>query len=95
MPHFVLRCTDSESAAELRPLHREAHLAHVRGSGMTRLAGRLKDTAGEVTGSLLIVEAADAAAAEAFSLADPFRRLGVYKSVEIVPFEMSFVDMPA
>lgn len=95
MPHFVLKCRDSEIAGELRPLHREAHLAHIRGSGMTRLAGRLQDAEGAVTGSLLIVEAIDAQAAEDFSRADPFRRWGVYQSVEIIPFDMSLVDFPA
>lgn len=95
MPYFVLRCTDSENATELRPLHRPEHLAHVRGSGVVRIAGRMLDGAGSVIGSLLIVEVADAAAAEAFSMADPFRRLGVYSAVEIVPFDMSFVDLPS
>lgn len=95
MPHFVLHCIDSESAAALRPVHREAHLAHVTGSGKTRIAGRLQNADGEVIGSLLIIEAENAQAANAFSLADPFRQLGVWRSVEITPYDMSFVDLPA
>lgn len=94
MPHFVLHCIDGPEAAELRPIHRPAHLDHVRGSGMVRVAGRLTDEAGAVIGSLLIVEAQGIDDARSFSREDPFTRVGVYKSVEISPFLMSHVDMP-
>jgi uncharacterized protein len=95
MPYFVLRCTDSDQAPELRPVHRPAHLDHITGSGVVRIAGRMLDATGGIVGSLLIVETKDAEAVEAFSLADPFRRSGVYSAVEIVPYDMSFVDLPS
>jgi uncharacterized protein len=95
MPHFVVYCIDSDRAADLRPQHRPAHLDHLRGSGMVRLAGPMSDDAGKTIGSLLIVEADDLAAARAFSEADPFRKLGVYQSVDIHPFAISVLDLPA
>jgi uncharacterized protein YciI len=94
MPFFVLRGIDGQDVAATRADYREAHLAHVRGSGKTRIAGPLTDAAGEVCGSLLIVEAGDLAEAEAFSAADPYRRAGVWSSVEILPFRMTYVDLP-
>ena len=95
MPQFVLYCVDSDRGAELRPQHRPSHLEYIRGSGMVRLAGPMSDAAGKTIGSLLIVEAEDMAAAQAFSEGDPFRKLGVYQSVEINPFVISHFDMPA
>lgn len=94
MPFFVLRCVDVEGSATARSAHREAHLAHVRGSGKTRVAGPLTDESDTVCGSLLIIEAADLAEARAFSEADPYRRAGVYASVEILPFRMTYVELP-
>jgi uncharacterized protein YciI len=39
-------------------------------------------------GSMLIVEAADLAAAKAFSAADPYTTAGLFESVEIRPFRV-------
>jgi uncharacterized protein YciI len=94
MPHFVLHCLDNDNSGELRPVLREAHLAHVRGSGITRLAGPLLDAHDAPIGSLLIVEADNLGAARAFSQADPYRIGGVFRSVEITPMRLSFVDLP-
>ena len=95
MPQFVLYCLDGEEGAELRAQHRPSHLEHVRGSGLVRIAGPMLDAEGKPVGSLLIVEADDIEAARAFSAADPFSKVGVFASVDIKPFNMSFVDMPA
>ena len=95
MPHYVLHCIDGEKGAQLRPLVRESHLAHVRGSGLVRLAGPLLNDSGSPIGSLLIVETADLAAAQAFADADPYRVEGVFASVGITPINLSYVDMPA
>jgi uncharacterized protein YciI len=93
MAFFVIRCVDVEGSAELRAQHREAHLGHVRGSGKSRIAGPLLDEAEAVRGSLLIIEAADLADAQAFSDIDPYRHAGVWSSVEITPFRMTYVDL--
>lgn len=93
MPHFVLRCIDGDLAEELRPFHRAAHVEHVRGTGVTRVAGPLLDDSGKTIGSMLIIEVEDLAAANAFSQADPFRSHGVFKSVEVTSFRMTYVDL--
>lgn len=94
VPHFVLNCRDAKGSAEIRPLHRDAHVAHVRGSGIVRIAGPMVDDAGVPVGSLLIVEADDLAAARAFADADPYAAAGVFASVDIAPFCMTYVDLP-
>lgn len=95
MPQFVMYCLDGEKGAELRPQIRERHLAHLRGSGLVRIAGPMLDADGKPVGSLLIIEAEDIEAVRQFSAADPYSMAGVFASVEIRPFTMSVVDMPA
>ena len=86
MPLFVLTCIDKPGALEARMGAREAHLAHVRESGIVRLAGPFLDERGDMAGSLLIVEAGDLAQAQAFSAADPYVAAGVFQSVDIRAF---------
>jgi uncharacterized protein YciI len=93
VPFFVLKCLDAAGSAETRAKRRDEHLEHVRGSGKVRIAGPLLDGADAVCGSLLIVEAANLADAQAFSNADPYREAGVWSAVEIMPFRMTFVNV--
>jgi uncharacterized protein YciI len=50
------------------------------------------DPAGNPCGSLLVVEAADRAEAEAFAAADPYAKAGLFESVAIRPFRTVFKD---
>lgn len=90
MPHFVLTCIDKPDGLQARLAAREAHLAYVRDSGRLRLGGPFLDEHGEMAGSLLIVEAEDLNAARAFSADDPYVRAGVFQSVDIRPFRVTF-----
>jgi uncharacterized protein YciI len=66
---------------------REAHLAWIGGRmEQMKLGGPFLDEAGDMAGSLLIVEAADLAAAQAFSADDPYTRAGLWERVDIRPF---------
>lgn len=89
MPHFVLTATDKPNALELRMATRQAHLDYVRGSDLVKLGGPLLDAAGEMSGSLLVLEAADLAAAEAFAAADPYAVAGLFEKVELRPFKLT------
>lgn len=87
MALFVLTCLDKPNALEVRMGAREAHLAYVRERLETvKLGGPFLDDAGDMAGSLLILDVADRAAAEAFSAADPYTQAGLWRSVEIRPF---------
>lgn len=84
MPRYVLTCIDKPSSLSLRMATREAHLAYVRGHGQTIVAaGPLLDDAGDMNGSLFLIDAPDSGAIEAFSLADPYRQAGLFERVEI------------
>ena len=95
MAHFVLVCLDKPDALDLRMATREAHFAWARGLGaMVRLGGPFLDEAGRMVGSLIIIEAADMAAAEAFSRDDPYRKAGLFQSVDIRPWRATFGELP-
>ena len=68
---FVLTCLDQPDALSLRMSVRDAHLAYVRATHpAVRLGGPFLNADGEMIGSMMIVEAENMAAAEAFSAAD-------------------------
>jgi uncharacterized protein YciI len=90
MPLFALFCVDKRESLPLRMANREAHLAYVRGVGeRLKLAGPMLDEAGEMAGSILILEAADLAAARAFSAEDPYAKAGLFERVDITEFRPS------
>ena len=90
MPLFVLNCIDKPSGLSLRMATREAHLAWVGGRmDQMKLGGPFLDEAGDMAGSLMIVEAADLAAAKAFNADDPYTRAGLWERVDIRPFRMT------
>lgn len=87
MPLFVLTCIDKPDALSLRLATREAHLAWIGGRmDQMKLGGPFLDEADDMAGSLMIVEAADLAAAKTFSAEDPYTRAGLWDRVDIRPF---------
>jgi uncharacterized protein YciI len=90
---FAITCTDKPGALELRMATRPAHLEHLKAHERSLvLVGPLLDAEGRPAGSLLVVEADDRAAAEAFAQADPYARAGLFESVVIRPFRTVFKD---
>ena len=84
MPLFVLACLDRPGALPIRLANREAHLAYIAAHReAVKLAGPFLDDAGQMIGSLLIIDVVDRGAAEAFSAADPYRSAGLFDRVEI------------
>jgi hypothetical protein len=96
MALFVLTCIDKQNALALRMATREAHFAWARSlpAGAIRLGGPFLDAKGDMAGSLIIIEAEDMAAAEAFSLADPYRKAGLFERVDIRPWKATFGELP-
>ena len=58
MPLFAVICRDNPGALQTRLDTREAHLAHIRDSGIVAMAGPLIEE-GEMRGSLVILDCAD------------------------------------
>jgi uncharacterized protein len=93
MPLFCIHALDHAGREAARaaayPAHR-AYLAAAAGSGVTiQASGPLVgDDGGAAIGSLLIVDCADAAAAQAFNAGDPFAAAGVWREVRIQRFDL-------
>ena len=90
MPLFTLVCIDKPGALDLRMATREAHLTWARERmDQLKMGGPFLDEAGAMVGSLMIVEADDLAAAQAFSAADPYTRAGLFERVDIRGFRVT------
>ncbi|HEY7852325.1 MAG TPA: YciI family protein [Caulobacteraceae bacterium] len=85
---FALICIDKSDSLGLRMSVREAHMTYVRAlpPGFLILAGPFLSEAGEMCGSLFLIEAADEAAVRAFHAADPYAKAGLFERVELRPW---------
>ncbi len=85
---FHIRYIDKPGRAELRAQTRADHLAHIgKFADQVMIGGpTLSDDGEEMTGSVILLEAADRAAAEAFSADDPYVKAGLFESVVIRRF---------
>ena len=84
-PVFVVEATYGPNAAETRAPHRAGHLARMaalRDAGVVLEAGGFAD----MSGSLLLVRAADADAALAIAREDVYLREGVWVECRVRPF---------
>lgn len=85
---FMLYCLDAPGQMErrlsLRPIHKE-HVARI--AGQLAAAGPVfADDGTTMIGSLMIIDAEDRAALDAWLQEEPFTQQGVYASVTIHPF---------
>ena len=67
----------------MRKANRDAHLAHIASSGVVEMAGPFLNDKGEMSGSLVILEVASKAEAEAWAAADPYAKAGLFAKVRI------------
>jgi uncharacterized protein len=89
METFALYGWDGPAGAELRKIHREAHLARLAeldAAGRLVLAGPLTDGAG----SLVLARFSDAAGAADWLAADAYVVHGVFARTETHPFKQVF-----
>jgi hypothetical protein len=80
-------CQDKPGHLQLRMDTRAAHLAYIEATGVVEQGGPFLDAAGQMCGSLLILEVADMAAAEAWAAGDPYARAGLFESVSLRPWK--------
>ena len=82
---YIIYQEDRPDGAPVRAANREAHFAYLeQHRDIVVLGGALlADDGTSRTGSVLIVNVTDRAAAEALSRDEPFRKAGLFKSVAI------------
>ena len=79
---FALICRDKPGALPIRVENRAAHLDYLTRTG-AELAGPFLDDDGQMCGSLVVIDVADRAAAEAWAAGDPYSKAGLFDSVTI------------
>jgi uncharacterized protein YciI len=94
MPLFILNCIDKPDSLALRLATRPAHIAYLKAAPELKLAGPYLNAAGEPNGTLVVIEAADEAAARAFAAADPYAQAGLFASAEVRAFSHTLGQLP-
>lgn len=79
----ALICIDKPNHLHIRQENRPAHLDHINSSGVVEMAGPFLNEAGEMTGSLVILNVDDLAAARDWAAKDPYAKAGLFQSVDI------------
>ncbi len=79
----ALICIDKPGALQTRLDNRPAHVEHLKSSGVVELAGPFLDPDGTMTGSMIVLEVPDLAAARAWAAADPYAKAGLFETVNI------------
>lgn len=83
---IALIARDTPGALQTRKDTREAHLAYIEETGVVAQAGPLMD-GGEMAGSLVILDVADMAAAEAWAAGDPYAKAGLFADVQLIEWK--------
>ncbi|MCX2725158.1 YciI family protein [Roseibium salinum] len=84
---YALICTDKPGALQTRLDNRAAHLEFLNGLGDSlKAAGPFLDDDGNMTGSLVVIEASSRDEILAISQEDPYAGAGLFESVEIRPW---------
>ncbi len=83
---YALICLDKPASESLRKATREAHLDYIKDFDVRFAGPMLDDDEQTMIGSIIVIEAQDRAAADAFAAGDPYRLADLFDSVEIRPF---------
>ncbi|MEM5468301.1 YciI family protein [Celeribacter marinus] len=86
--HYVIHCLDHDGAVEKRLANYEDHKAYLGSAPVkTVISGPLlADDEETMIGSCFLIEADTLAEVEAFNANDPFKKVGLWKSISIRPF---------
>ena len=90
---FAVICTDKPGSLDLRMATRPTHLEYIKSQAQLILhGGPTLDAQGNSRGSLVLIDVADMAAAQAFAAADPYALAGLFESSEIHAYRAVFRD---
>jgi uncharacterized protein len=90
---FAVIRHDKPNSLALRLSARPKHLEYLKTVlGSIVYGGALLDDEGKQIGSMLIIDVADQAAADAFAIADPFVEADLFANTSVRPFRQVFMD---
>ncbi len=95
---FAITSLDKPDSLALRMATREKHLAYGKDSkegGQLRLGGPFLDTAGNMIGSFIVLEAENLEAAERWAANDPYMKAGLFASSIVRPWRATINNCDA
>jgi len=85
---YLIHAFDKPDHLQVRMDNRPAHVEYLKGFGdKLQAAGPTLDAAGNMNGSLVILEFAELGEAEAFAANDPYAKAGLFDRVIIQPWK--------
>ena len=84
---YVLICKDKPGQLDLRTSTRPTHVEYLKSldaQGKLKFAGPFVGDDGTMIGSLVAIEAEDRAEAEKLAAGDPYAKVGLFASTEII-----------
>ena len=85
---YLIHAFDKADHLQTRVDNRPAHVEYLKSFGeKLQAAGPTLDVVENMNGSLVILELADLAAAEAFAANDPYAKAGLFEKVIIQPWK--------
>ncbi|MEE4187521.1 MAG: YciI family protein [Roseobacter sp.] len=82
----ALIARDKPGALAIRQENRTAHVEYLKSGTTVQQAGPLLDDAGDMCGSLVILDVADMAEAKAWVAGDPYGKADLFASVDLIPW---------
>jgi hypothetical protein len=94
---FAIVTEDKPNSVAVRLANRGAHLDYLKtfGSRIVAAGPTLAADGETMTGSVLIIEATDRAAAEAFAAGDPYAKAGLFARTTISAWRKVIFNAPA
>lgn len=84
---YAVMCMDKPGSLPVRLDNRTAHLDYIRTTGVVEQAGPFLDSAGQMCGSLLILDVASLQAAQDWAEHDPYAIAGLFASVQVIEWK--------
>jgi uncharacterized protein YciI len=82
----ALMAYDKDGALEVRKANRDAHVAYLKSNNVVKQAGPFIDDAGEMCGSLIILDVANIETARKWAENDPYAIAGLFREVSLIPW---------
>ncbi len=83
---YAVICRDKPGALQTRLDTRAAHLAYLETTGIVRMAGPFLE-AGQMCGSLVVLECESLAAAQDWAASDPYAKAGLFDAVTVTEWK--------
>lgn len=80
---IALITRDKTDALQTRLANRDAHLAYIEETGVVEMAGPFMDADGKMSGSLIIMNVDNMAAAQEWADQDPYAKAGLFEKVRL------------